>query len=223
VSTFVITSRQIRAARGLIGWTQADLAETAGISRSTIAAIEKDAGNPTVDIINRIRTVLENSQVEFLAQDGVRIRHPMISQDDLPDANRRLLEDIYHVASQFKLETGVSDILIFGLQEEDAQKSVGDYLTAHMDRLKLAGLSEKILCGPGTRTFVAPRSSYRRLSELDPSQSPIHIYGDKIAVVHWKPREFVITIESRPIATAFRAMFHQIWDAQGGIEGRGDS
>jgi len=66
---------------------------------------------------------------------------------------------------------------------------------------------------------VAPRSSYRRLPELDPSQSPIHIYGDKIAVVHWSPKEVVITIESRPIATALRSMFYQIWNAQGGIEG----
>jgi len=219
VPTFVITSRQIRAARGLIGWTQADLAEAAGLSRSTIAAIEKEAANPTVDVINRISTVLENNQIDFLAQEGVRIRHPMISQDDLPEANRRLLEDIYHVSSQFKLSTGVSDILIFGLQEEDAQKSVGDYLTAHMERLKQAGLHEKILCGPDTRTFVAPRSSYRRLPQLDPPQSPIHIYGDKIAVVHWSPKEFVITIESRPIASAFRAMFYQIWNTQSGIEG----
>jgi transcriptional regulator with XRE-family HTH domain len=218
VSTFVITSRQIRAARGLIGWTQADLAEAAGLSRSTIAGIEKDTANPTVDIVNRIRTVLENSQVEFLAQDGVRIRHPMIYQDDLPDANRRLLEDIYHVSSQFKFKTGKSDILIFGLREEAAQKSVGDYLTAHVDRLKEAGLHEKILCGPDTYTFVAPRSSYRRLPELDVSQSPIHIYGDKIAVVHWRPKEVVITIESELIASAFRAMFYQIWNTQTGIE-----
>jgi len=219
MATFLITSRQIRAARGLIGWTQADLAKSAGLARSTVAIIEKEGANPTVDIFNRIRTVLEKNQVEFLSQDGVRIRHPMISQDDLPDANRRLLEDIYHVSSQFKDRTGHGDILIFGLQEEDAQKSVGDYLTDHMERLKQAGLHEKILCGPNTRTFVAPRSSYRRLSELDPSQSPIHIYGDKIAVVHWSPKEIVITIESQPIATALRSMFYQIWNTQGGIEG----
>jgi len=218
VSTFIITSRQIRAARSLIGWSQADLANAAKLSRSHIADVENAKTNPTFDVMGRIRAVLENNQVEFLPQEGVRFRHPMISQDDLPDANRRLLEDIFHVASQFKFRTGISDILIFGLQEEDAQKSVGDYLTAHMERLKLAGLSEKILCGPETRTFVAPRSSYRRLPELDPAQNPIHIYGDKIAIVHWIPKEVITTIESRPIAAALRAMFYQIWNAQKGIE-----
>lgn len=221
VPTVVITARQIRAARGLIGWTQSDLAEAAGVSRSTIAAIEKETGkaNPTQDIIERIRKVLEDSEVEFLAQEGVRVRHPMIYEDDQPDANRRLLEDIYKVSYQFKRDMGVSDILIYGLREEDAEKSVGDYLTEHLERLKVAGLREKILCGPDTRTFVAPRSSYRRLLELDSTVSPIHVYGDKIAIVHWRPKEFVISIESRPFAQAVRAMFYELWNTHAGIEG----
>src|SRR5262249_16404527 len=152
------------------------LAESAGISRSTIAAIENETANPTQDIIDRIRNVLEDNHVEFLAQEGVRFRHAEISYDDGPEANRRLLEDIYKVSSQFKSDTGASDILIFGLQEEDAQKSVGDFLTDHVERLQREGLHEKILCGPDTRIFVARRSSYRRLDELHPSQNPIHIY-----------------------------------------------
>jgi DNA-binding XRE family transcriptional regulator len=219
VSTFVITSRQIRAARGLLDWSQTDLAVAAGLSRSTIAAIEKEASNPTQDLVSRIRAVLESNRVEFLPQEGVRIRHPAITEDDAPDANRRLLDDIYFVASQYKLQRGTNEILIFGLRaEEDAQNSVGDYLTAHLERLKEAGLREKILCGPDARTFVAPRASYRRLPELDPSQNPVHIYGDRVAIVHWRPKEFVITIESEPIASALRSMFHLLWELHEGIE-----
>jgi transcriptional regulator with XRE-family HTH domain len=219
VPTFVITSRQIRAARGLLGWSQADLAVSAGLSRSTIAAIENEAGNPTRDLVGRIRAVLESNRVEFLPQEGVRIRHPAISEDDAPEANRRLLDDIYFVASRHKLQRGTNEILIFGLRdEEDAQNSVGDYLTAHLKRLKEAGLQEKILCGPDARTFLAPHTSYRRLGELDPSQNPVHIYGDRVAIVHWKPKEFVITIESEPIASAMRSMFNLLWKLHGGID-----
>jgi transcriptional regulator with XRE-family HTH domain len=213
-----ITSRQIRAARALVDLSQAELAKAAEVSRSHIADIENEKTNPTPELMSRIRKVLENSRVEFLLQDGVRLLNPLLAQDDRPGANKRLLDDIYLVASQFKLRGNTSDILIFGVQEEDAQNSVGHYLTDHLERLKLAGLHEKILCGPNTHTFVAPRSSYRRLPRLDPSQNPICIYGDKIAVVHWSPKEFVITITSEPIASAFRAMFYLIWDAQRGIE-----
>lgn len=212
----IITSRQIRAARGLIGWTQTDLAAAANLSRSTVAAIEKETANPTLDILNRIRAEFENRQVEFLTQEGVRFRQPTIQYDDQPEANRRLLEDIYGVAADFKFKSNIDDILIFGLKEEDSEKSLGDYLEKHIERLKQAGLQEKILCSPDTRTFVAPRSWYRMLPELDPAQSPIHIYGDKIAVLQWRPKEIVIAVESKPIATAFRAMFYQIWNTQTG-------
>lgn len=218
--TFVITSRQIRAARGLLGWAQSDLAEATGLSRGTIAAIEKESGrvSPTLDIIDKIRVVLEESEVEFLPQEGVRVRHPSIVEDNMPDASRRLLEDIYHESSRFKFNTGLSDILIFGLREEDAQRSAGSYRAEYIERLTLAGLHEKILCGLDTRTFIGPRSSYRRLSELDPSVSPIYVYGEKIAIVHWRPKEFVVSIESRPLANAVRAMFHSLWKTREEIE-----
>jgi transcriptional regulator with XRE-family HTH domain len=214
----IITSRQIRAARGLIGWTQADLAAAANLSRSTVAAIEKETANPTLDILNRIRAEFENRQVEFLTQEGVRFRQPTIQYDDQPDANRRLLEDIYGVASEYKFNTSIGDILIFGLKEEDSENSLGDYLEEHIERLKQAGLEEKILCSPDTRTFVAPRAWYRVLPEFDSAQSPIHIYGDKIAVLQWRPKEIVFIVESKPIATAFRAMFYQIWNTHPGAD-----
>jgi transcriptional regulator with XRE-family HTH domain len=217
VSGLIITSRQIRAARGLIGWTQADLAAAANLSRSTVAAIEKETANPTFDVLNRIRAEFENRQVEFLTQEGVRFRQPTIQYDDQPDANRRLLEDIYKVASEFKFKTNTGDILIFGLKEEDSKNSLEDFLSQHIKRLELAGLEEKILCSPDTQTFVAPKPWYRILSELDPAQSPIHIYGDKIAVLQWRPKETVILVESKPIATAFRAMFYQIWNTRTGV------
>ena len=167
-----------------------------------------------------IRVALEENRVEFVPQEGVRIRHPVISEDDAPYANRRLLDDIYLVASQYKLQGGTNEILIFGLRaEEDAQDSVGDdYLTAHLQRLKEAGLQEKILCGPDARNFIAPRTSYRRLAELDPSQNTVHIYGNRVAIIHWRPKEFVITIESEPIASALRSMFNLLWKLHGGID-----
>lgn len=222
MSAPAITPRQIRAARALVGWSQDDLAKAARppLSRSHIADIEKGKGNPSREVIENLRSALEENRVEFTPQEGVRIRHPFISEDDAPYANRRLLDDMYLVTSQHKLQGGTNEILIFGLRaEEDAQNSVGDdYLTAHLQRLKEAGLQEKILCGPDARNFIAPRTSYRRLAKLDPSQNTVHIYGNRVAIIHWHPKEFVITIESEPIAAALRSMFNLLWESHGGIE-----
>ena len=222
MSASSITPRQIRAARALVGWSQDDLAKATRpvLSRSHIADIEKGKGNPSREVMDSICAALEENRVEFVSQEGVRIRHTVIWEDDAPFANRRLLDSIYLVTHRHKLKGGSNEILIFGLRaEEDTQKSVGDdFLTAHLQRLKEAGLQEKILCGPEASTFIAPYTSYRRLAKLDPSQNTVHIFGDRVAIIHWHPKEFVITIESEPIAAALRSMFNLLWESHGGIE-----
>jgi DNA-binding XRE family transcriptional regulator len=220
VPDIFITPRQIRAARGLVGWTQHNLAEAAGLSRATIAAVEKDGANPTPDVRKKIMVVFEEAQVEFLSQEGVRLRGPTIFLDDQPGANRRLLDDIFSASSEFNNRKNVNEILIFGLREEDSELSVGDFLLEHIERLQQAGLREKILCASSTRTFVAPISWYRRLSALNPTQTPIHIYAEKVALVQWKPKELVFVVENREIAEAVRAMFNHIWDSQREISAR---
>jgi hypothetical protein len=52
----MITAAQCRAARGFLGWNQADLAEFAGIATVTVHQFEAGAGQPrrsTVDVISR--------------------------------------------------------------------------------------------------------------------------------------------------------------------------
>jgi transcriptional regulator with XRE-family HTH domain len=74
----MITSSQIRAARGLLKWTQAMLAAKAGISIVTLNMIESDNVHPRRTTLDSIRTVLEASGVEFIGQSqqglGVRFR-----------------------------------------------------------------------------------------------------------------------------------------------------
>jgi transcriptional regulator with XRE-family HTH domain len=218
MTAFIITARQIRAARGLVGWSQSDLGFAADISRSTIAAIENGTANPTLDMLSRIRAVLETQQIEFLTQEGVRFCSPTIQYDDAPLANRRLLDDIYNAALEHRHHTNNDDILIYGLREEDAEASVGDYLTDHFKRLALAKLKEKILCTANTKKLIAkitaPVGTYKRLPE--PLQhkniQPLHVYGNKVAIVQWKPKETVVIVDSKPLADACRSMFDYIWN-----------
>jgi predicted transcriptional regulator len=48
VEKMEITGAQIRAARAFLGWTAAVLAEKAGVSVSTVAAVERADGEPIV-------------------------------------------------------------------------------------------------------------------------------------------------------------------------------
>jgi transcriptional regulator with XRE-family HTH domain len=67
----MVTSAQIRAARGLLNWTVRDLAERAGVHRNTVTRVETDATAPGHSIA-AIRSALEAAGVIFLA-DGQSI------------------------------------------------------------------------------------------------------------------------------------------------------
>lgn len=72
----MIDSAQIRAARGLLKWTQAMLAHEAGLSVVTLNMIESDSVDPRASTLRAIEQTLEKAGVEFIGseQDGLGVR-----------------------------------------------------------------------------------------------------------------------------------------------------
>ena len=74
---------QVRAARGLLGWSQMQLSHSAGVGLSTVRRMEAEKGvvSGYIDNAIRIRNALEKAGVEFIDQDergpGVRIQKPL--------------------------------------------------------------------------------------------------------------------------------------------------
>lgn len=66
----MVTGDQIRAARGLLGWTSPEFAERASVSTQTISRFEKGAQGSKLGRNAMIRT-LEEAGVEFI-DGGVR-------------------------------------------------------------------------------------------------------------------------------------------------------
>ncbi len=68
----VITPRQIRAGRALLGWSQDQLATKAKVGRATLARIEASMTNPTADTLKAIRKALKDEGVRLYDDsDGV--------------------------------------------------------------------------------------------------------------------------------------------------------
>ena len=72
-------SKQCRAARALLKWSQTQLAESAGVALSTVADFEIDKREPRSDNLTAIRRALEDAGVEFIPARsgkgvGVRLR-----------------------------------------------------------------------------------------------------------------------------------------------------
>ncbi len=76
----MMTPEQCRAARALLDWTQAELAERAGVSRSTIRGFENGQHELHRGSAAVIRGALEAAGVVLIDPDdqgpGVRLRKP---------------------------------------------------------------------------------------------------------------------------------------------------
>jgi predicted transcriptional regulator len=74
----LISGRHIRAARGILGWTQTDLAKKAKVALGTLRKME-DLDGPVgtrIDTLKRVMAVLDKAGVDFLndGSPGVRLR-----------------------------------------------------------------------------------------------------------------------------------------------------
>ena len=75
-----MNSQQSRAARGLLKWSQRELAEACGVGLSTVADFENDKREPWSDNLAAMQRALESAGVEFLPARsgrgvGVRLIH----------------------------------------------------------------------------------------------------------------------------------------------------
>jgi transcriptional regulator with XRE-family HTH domain len=65
-----MNSQQCRAARGLLQWSQRQLADVSGVGLSTVAEFEIDKREPRDDNLTTIRRALEDAGVEFIPAKG---------------------------------------------------------------------------------------------------------------------------------------------------------
>ncbi|MBY0295638.1 MAG: helix-turn-helix domain-containing protein [Methylobacterium sp.] len=79
----MVSIRQVKAARALLGWSQDDLATRSGVSKPTIARLEtNDSGalGGYADTRNKLLGALEAAGVIFIDENGegpgVRLRKP---------------------------------------------------------------------------------------------------------------------------------------------------
>ena len=61
---------QCRAARAWLGWTQGELAQTAGVGLSTLKDFEKSDRKTIAAIVNQLQQVFEEVGVEFTSDEA---------------------------------------------------------------------------------------------------------------------------------------------------------
>ena len=86
----ILHGEQIRAARSLLGWNQAELAKNAGVAHMTIRRFEAHEGpvSGNISSLTRVQDALEKAGIQFIPPDewgsfGVRLNRKQKSKNKI--------------------------------------------------------------------------------------------------------------------------------------------
>lgn len=203
-----ISPKQCRAARALVDITRAELAEASTVSPAAIGGFETEATEPRSTSIELLRTALEAKGIEFLDDDGVRMRRNTIRTYRGKKVHRQLLDEIYA-----DLKECGGEILIKGLRER--QWDDGDdkaFLENHLNRLMQANITERMLVAEDADFFAAPMHWYRKIPNKYFTPHTMWIFKDKVAMVSWGDIETLTIIEDKSLYRSEALLFNCVWE-----------
>jgi transcriptional regulator with XRE-family HTH domain len=202
----MIDRAQIRAARGLLHWTQADLGKAAETSGNWISQIENDESKGSIDLVEKIQEIFEQAGVEFLPRSGVR-KKDIVEIYEGADANKRLIEDIYRTLC----DTG-GEILIAHLDEEKSINNLGrDFIDEQIRKRKAARITHRLLVREDDPGLIPPYDTYHSMpKKYFADNYLLWIYGTKLALLAWDEKSVVI--DDHRFAECARKLFNFIWD-----------
>lgn len=207
-----ITTAQIRGARGILDWSQADLSERTGISATSIGSIENGQSTPRASTLETIRRAFENGGIEFIGLDGVRLKQDNIKVFEGQEGIRAFFDDVYEqtkaTGKDICLFNGVPEKLIEWLGEEWYQKHA-----KRMGELETP-FGCKIIVEQGETHFIANTfAEYRWFPSESFNQRTIYCYGNCIAFLNFKKNNVhIVSMDQADIVDSFRVLFDIAWD-----------
>lgn len=139
-----ITQAQCRAARGLLGWTQTDLARESGLSKTAIVQFETSVSGSRSDTLRVITHAFIRHGVEFLPPHGVNRRalacrlftDPQSLEQEWPDFIRGVL-----------METQASGLTAINWPDFEAEYMQATGLKPVIEHKQSRDAGQAVLCG----------------------------------------------------------------------------
>lgn len=203
----MLSIEQCRGARGLLGWTQQDLADASGLSKTAINNFEKGHSDIKNESLRAIRMAFESAEVEFLDQNGMRKKSEDVHIFKGPTSLGALLEDINTTMS-----TRGGEILISNVDNTLSSQISTQKLFDHIELLKSNDIRQRILCVEGTKNVLSPNDECRWISkDKILGNMPTFLYAHKVAFQLWD-QSMIIVINSNEAHQAETRRFEQLWN-----------
>ncbi len=204
----MINAEQIRAARGMLDWSTADLARITGLTINGINKIERGHVDAQRDTLEAIEKAFEEAGLEFLPASGLRKKDRMVQIIEGDDARKKLANDIYYTLR----DTG-GEILAVHEDEEMAIQDLSlDFIQEQISKRKQSNISHRFLVRGDDAGLIPPFDTYHVLPDRYFSQYPLYIYGPKLALISWHNPQRVILINDERFADSTRKLFNFVWD-----------
>ena len=205
-----IVAAQIRGARGLLNWSQADLSERTGISATSIGSIENGSTSPRESTIANIKSTFEYGGIEFVGLEGVKVR----SGEVRVFTGRNGLISFYDTIFETLRGSDNKDIVVSNVNERDFVRWLGDYSKTHIERMQsIKGLNFKILIRENDDYMPGESyAEYRMLPKDLFASVPFYAFGEKLAIMLFENEPTVIVLNYPAINAAYRVQFQDMWD-----------
>ena len=206
--------RQIRAARGLLKWSGAILAEKTGLTRDAISKIEDEAVQPRGGTLADIVRVFDENGVEFTENFGVRCKPQGVEVLIGKEGLQRFFDGVYEYAKAHGgtiNQLGIEEDLFWAMGVEFSEahrKRMSDLVKERKDIKVLA-----ILCEGDTNFIASAYNQYRWISKELFSPVPFYIYGECLAIMDFQtlPGPTIILHKLPAITNAYRKQFDAFW------------
>jgi transcriptional regulator with XRE-family HTH domain len=206
----MISISQIRAARALLNWTQAELAHKTGLSLRALNSIERGLVVPRIDNLRFIQEACEKADIEFCENDGVRRKTEKLDVVKFEGSGcigNHLLDIMQEI------RTTNSEVLFNASSEKDfsaIDPAILDDYFAHVSRHHII---ERVIVAHGEDYVIGPPSTYRWLQKNNFNHVAYCVYGDNVAYQVFGSAHRVIILRSPSIADMFRRQFEFNWAA----------
>lgn len=207
-----ITTAQIRGARGILNWSQQDLAQRTGISATSIGAIENGQTSPRNSTIDTIKNTFERNGIEFLGLQGIRERDNTLQNYEGTAGIQSFFDDVYLTAK----EQGGQICLFNGVPVKLLDWLGNDFYLMHKERMSQIkdNYDFKIIIEEGDDHYIANNfASYRWFPKNRFNEKTLYCYGDKLAFLDFKKDNVTILVmQQADIASSFRELFEIAWN-----------
>lgn len=208
----LIEPEQIRAARAMLGWSQQELAEAAGVSKDTVKNYELSNNRPNSKTLVAMEAALVTAGIEFPRDGGVRPIKGRIRRIEGSEGFRHLMDLMYET----KRSKPDLPIMITNIKEDLFNQWLGDYEPYHRERMNNLNLSTplKVILEKGKA--VTQSVDYLDIRYIDKKyfgNTTIYCINKYVAILEMTRHNCILNIiENEFMHDTFLKLLTLMWD-----------